>query len=430
MMSETRDPVSVDIESMLLTGPPSSPNIPTIFRVDHDTRHGSENLYDPKVVSIGPFHHQTTHLQKMQPHKLAYLKGLLKRRGESVVDECVAAVRSLEEKARGSYSETIEVSPDELVKIIVLDGLFVVELLRKNKMDDLRKQNDPIFRYDQVFLMVQRDLMLVENQVPFFVLDRLFAMTRGQEPEDNIFYLVNLFTKNIPLWPNASEFLGTQVEDNVDDHLLGLVYKNLLSSFKKRKADSDGPIDDISLAVNSVSELKETWVEFKKSNCLDITFAGGVLRIPKLRVEDETESFLRNLIAYEQFFADGRPKYVTDYTFFLHCLVKRPRDVEILRRRGILDNYLGGDEMVCRVFGSLGRNVVVSSWDFRYAGVSKEVNGYCGRRRNRWMAVLRRDYFNSPWSFIKFCAASLLLLFTLIQTLFAVLGDGKFKSSI
>ncbi|CAA0835104.1 Unknown protein [Striga hermonthica] len=496
------------IDSSLLHLPSYSLNSPTIFRVDHDTRHGSEKLYDPIVVSIGPFHHQTAHLQKMQLQKLAYLKCLLKRRGESTVDKYVAAVRSLEEKARNSYSEPIELNTDEFVTILVLDGLFVVELLRKDHIRRLREKNDPIFRLEHILVMVQRDLMLVENQVPFFVLHRLFTMTRSNDdPCDNIFHLVHNFTTSISPWPKASKFFSTPEEYNGDDHLLGLVYQILFSSFEKLKANSPvnsasseplktvvepkrsnchdfsfvyrilfplfgktkagNPVnsafsepqetavepkrsnchdftfvykilcsffrkmkagshahDEKVLSLHSASELQERGVEFESSNYPHINFVGGVLRIPELCVGDQTESILRNLMVYEQLFTEERPKYVTDYTFFLQCLVNQSRDVEILRRRGILENLLGGDEMVCPVFASLGRNTMISTCDFN-AGVYDEVNRYCSRRRNRWMAVLRRDYFSSPWSFIKFCAASLLLLLTVIQTTFAVLGYWK-----
>ncbi|GER37704.1 hypothetical protein STAS_14119 [Striga asiatica] len=435
LQQETRDHVSDDIYSLILQLPSSPSSSPTF---DDD----SENLYNPKFVSIGPFHHQTPHLQKMQPHKLAYLKGLLARRDESTVNRYVVAVRSLEEKARNSYSKPIELDQDEHVKILVVDGLFVVELLRKNRLHELREMNDPIFGKGQYVLdMVLRDLMLVENQVPFFVLLRLFAMTRGWDPWDDIFHLLRCFAHNISL--SAYDFLSTikPEENNTDNHLLGVVckilfgnlideelvekraeikrsnclnvtfvYKNLFSLFGKLKAQRP-----VGLKFLAVSKLQETGVEFKRTDgSIDITFDGGVLRIPRLGVDEHTESVLRNLITYEQFLTDYQPSYVTDHITFLKFLVKRPTDVQILRRHGILENFLGQDQMVCNVFRSLGKNEDdVDSWcDFRYTDVQEAVNRYCNRRvirlkavLRRWMAELWQKYFNSPWSFIKFCAA-------------------------
>ncbi|KAL3641195.1 hypothetical protein CASFOL_016163 [Castilleja foliolosa] len=427
-MSETRDHVSVQIDNILLELP-SSPSNPTIFRVDDDLRYGNEKLYDPKILSIGPFHHRKDHLQKFQHHKLMYLKCLMKRRKESTVDKYVVALRSVEQKARICYSGPVELSPDELIEMLILDGVFIIELIRKYALDELREKDDTIFQYEQIIGQLRHDLMLVENQIPFFVIEQLFAMTKTGNPYDEIFYLVRLFIDDISPWPEPMEFLGKISTKNVD-HLLGLVYKIWCYSFAKMT--SNRPIktkEEKITTINSTTELQESGVKFEKyseSNCLDINFVSGVLKIPGFSISDETETILRNLIAYEHFFIDNHPKYVTDYAFFLHCLVNSSRDVEILRRRGILTNLLGDDEMVYHMFNRLGRNILMSP-DFCYADVYEKVRGHCGHRTNRWVAILRRDYFNSPWSFLKFFAALLVLLFTFTQTLFGVLSYVKPK---
>ncbi|KAK6114947.1 hypothetical protein DH2020_007216 [Rehmannia glutinosa] len=430
-MSETRDHVSIHIDNILLELP-SSPSKPTIYRVDEDLRYGSEKLYDPKILSIGPFHHKKDQLQKMEQHKFMYLKCLLKRRKESSVDKYVTAMRSLEEKARKCYAETIDLSSDKFVEMMILDGCFIIELIRKYGFDELRENDDTIFQYEQILSQLRHDLMLVENQVPFFVLDQLFSMTKTGNPDDDILYLVRLFIDDISPWAEANSQVSGKISVRKVDHLLGLVYRIWCSSFAKMTANRLVTIkEEKIMPISSTSELKESGIKFEKdtqSNCLDIKFIKGVMKIPNFSVSDETESIFRNLIAYEHFFIDNHPKYVTDYAFFLHCLVNSSKDVEILRRHGIVTNLLGDDEMVYHMFNLLGRNILVSP-DFCYAGVYEKVNGHCGRRTNRWMANLRRDYFNTPWSFIKFCAAVLVILFTATQTVFGVLSYVKPKSS-
>lgn len=56
-MSGIRDHVSVRIDNILL-GLQFMPSKPTIFRVNDDLRSVNQKLYDPKVVAIGPFHHE------------------------------------------------------------------------------------------------------------------------------------------------------------------------------------------------------------------------------------------------------------------------------------------------------------------------------------------------------------------------------------
>ncbi|KAL0331188.1 UNVERIFIED_CONTAM: hypothetical protein Sangu_1664300 [Sesamum angustifolium] len=152
---------------------------------------------------------------------------------------------------------------------------------------------------------------------------------------------------------------------------------------------------------------------------MDIKFVGGVLRIPQLNIYYETESQFTNLVAYEQYLPDGEPRYVSDYTFFLHCLINTPHDVELLRRRGIIGNCLGNDEEVSLMFNRLGKSILTSS-KFSYSQTFADVNKHYRRRTKKWVAKLWRDYFNSPWSILKFLAAVALLALAFLQTFYTV----------
>ncbi|KAK6145872.1 hypothetical protein DH2020_019741 [Rehmannia glutinosa] len=168
-------------------------------------------------------------------------------------------------------------------------------------------------------------------------------------------------------------------------------------------------------------ELKEAGIRF--DNCkddgniswLDIRFNKyKKICVPTLDISDVTESWFRNMIAYEYYLPSDHPKYVTDYTFFLHCLVHAPRDAQLLRRYGIISNWLGGDEMVYHLINQLGTNVLTSE-KFSYSDVFCYVNRHCKRRRYRWIAILRRDYFDSPWKLISLVAGIVILGVGIVQ---------------
>ncbi|KAL2538440.1 Plant protein of unknown function [Forsythia ovata] len=427
-MPETRDHVAVRIDNILVDLP-CTPTKPSIFRAADDLRSMNEKLYDPKVVAIGPFHHGKDQLCKMEQHKFRYLKLLLKRKNEFSVDTYVMAIRSLEEKARKCYAEPINFDEDELVEMLLVDGFFIIELLRKHGIDEFRDKDDTIFQYKHLLSQLRHDLFLVENQIPSFILVQLFSMTRTGNPDDDINYLINLFIDDISPWPKVSKVTLKLSIKNVD-HLLDLLYKIWCASFAK--VVSFRPIkteEDKLLSINSTSELQEAGIKFKndsESNCLDIKFIKGVMKIPGLHVSDESETLFRNLIAYEQSFSDDHPKYVTDYAFFMHCLINSSKDVEALRRAGIITNLLGDDEMVYHMFNRIGRNIPTST-DFCYAELFDKVNRHSGHSWNRWMANLRHNYFNTPWALVSFFAAVMLLLFTLTQTLFSILSYTKGK---
>ncbi|KAG7995594.1 hypothetical protein I3843_01G117800 [Carya illinoinensis] len=193
----------------------------------------------------------------------------------------------------------------------------------------------------------------------------------------------------------------------------------------KKFRDAKNMLTKFIKPISKATELEESGVKFKKAkhrNKFAIKFSNGVLEISPLRIEDETETFLRNLIAYEQYNPDNDSNYyVTDYMYILDDLIDSPKDVELLRRNGIIENYLGNDEVVSTMVNNLRRHVTFSSINPIYYKTSIDTNKYCDKRWNEWKAKLRHDYFNSPWaSFSVFAAISLLGL-AVVQTIFSII---------
>ncbi|KAG8369628.1 hypothetical protein BUALT_Bualt14G0033400 [Buddleja alternifolia] len=128
--------------------------------------------------------------------------------------------------------------------------------------------------------------------------------------------------------------------------------------------------------IQSARKLREANVKFKRSESdsfFKIEFENGVLSLPYLRIEDSTEDFFRNVIAYEQYSQDHE-NFVTDYVIFMDRLIDSSRDVEILRRRRIIDSWLGDDEMIANMFNKLVESIIVSAEDSIYARVYSNVN--------------------------------------------------------
>ena len=153
-----------------------TPNAPTccIFRVYTELRNVNKKAYEPQLLAIGPYHRGKDDLKQMDDHKLRYLKLLLQRRRENSVERYIDAMRELEESARKCYAEPISLTTNEFVEMLLLDGCFIIELFRRLVMMDLRDEHDPIFQFDWMFNSLNRDLLLFENQLPFFVLTKLF----------------------------------------------------------------------------------------------------------------------------------------------------------------------------------------------------------------------------------------------------------------
>ncbi|KAI6681363.1 hypothetical protein NL676_035244 [Syzygium grande] len=82
-----------------------------------------------------------------------------------------------------------------------------------------------------------------------------------------------------------------------------------------------------------------------ESKCLfDIEFKNGVLNIPHLTLYDTTESYFRNIIAFEQcYYFDT---YLTDYMAFMDHLVDTPGDAKLLIDKEIIENWLSDKKAV------------------------------------------------------------------------------------
>ncbi|KAK1264709.1 UPF0481 protein [Acorus gramineus] len=413
--------------------------------------------YDPFYVSIGPYHRGKPQLQPMEEFKLRVLQNLLSRNPTITLERCLEEMKGLELRARSCYSEVIDMSSEEFVEMMLLDGCFTVFILTCELNDLVWMPREGLQETEhnvdgggiapRVSLLddVMYDLLLLENQIPFFVLKALFNLLITGFHNENI-SLEHLAIEHFPaIYPGRKDSNLFVTGDKVQ-HLLHLLYLSIIPVIEPRKSDASSkkllrcdllPIFRRKMASSSkgqdklepeiwiptVTQMKEAGVKFKVKNStssfLDVTFRDGVLEIPTLVLDDDTKSLLPNLIAYEQCYRYTK-FHVTNYTFFMDCLVNTPADVSILQDKTIIMNDLSSENEAAQFINQLGIEVACD-WNESYlSDLFNEVNRFCGLRRNKWRAKLVRDYFSNPWTIISLGAAVVLLVLTFLQTFFAM----------
>ncbi|KAB2619122.1 hypothetical protein D8674_014991 [Pyrus ussuriensis x Pyrus communis] len=174
------------------------------------------------------------------------------------------------------------------------------------------------------------------------------------------------------------------------------------------------------VSIPSMTKLHQAGVKFKaRSNKklfgICFTDKGGILEIPNIMIEDNTELVLRNLIAFEQCNCDCN--YFSDYIVLMDNFVNTPNDVELLVKNGIVENLLGDNKEVSALINRLGKGVVLNTKRFYYATLTEGLNNYYKKSWNEWKADLKQKYFKSPWTSTSVIAASLIIILTFIQTL-------------
>ncbi|KAI9115412.1 hypothetical protein K1719_013731 [Acacia pycnantha] len=97
------------------------------------------------------------------------------------------------------------------------------------------------------------------------------------------------------------------------------------------------------------------------------------------------------------------------------------KDVDLLFDKKIVHHYLGDHHNVASFFNGLGKNVVQSNFNSEYIHICKRLNEYCEDPRNKMKATLRRDYCNTTWRTLASDAGIIILVLTIVQTIFSVL---------
>jgi Plant protein of unknown function len=186
--------------------------------------------------------------------------------------------------------------------------------------------------------------------------------------------------------------------------------------------------------IENAVELRESGVHFKSNeekstsqsqsvSLRDINFdpRRGCLQLPVLHVHDGTEHLLLNMLAYEQIHV-GVGNEITSYIMFMDELINTKEDVKLLQKNNIIRSSLGSHKAVADLFNSLAKEAAHDPSKDTLNGVKHQLNQYCKRRRNKWMAYLRHQHLQHPWGVVSVTAASLVILFTFLQTLYSALS--------
>ena len=141
--------------------------------------------------------------------------------------------------------------------------------------------------------------------------------------------------------------------------------------------------------------------------------------LPRLVVYNGTEDMLRNLIAHEQTSME-RGK-LTKYAVIMDSLIDTAEDVAILTKAQVIENHLGSDERLLKMWNDMCINISDEPCE-RWDGMIKDVLHHYHSPWRAYYVEFREKYFSRPWLTLSLLAASLLLLFTLVQTLFTVIA--------
>ncbi|MQM12340.1 hypothetical protein Taro_045256 [Colocasia esculenta] len=356
-----------------------------ICRLHPSIREKECQAYEPKLVSVGPLHHGNPSLQPMEGMKKRYVRKLLARSPKTnTLESYMEAIRGIEGRAKEEYPEH-EVkgfTSDAFAKMLLVDGCFIIEYMLREFFEEKQEEGNGMWGS---FPNLERDLMLLENQIPFFVLQQLVALRLIKQV---IFCL--LFVLLINEWP-----------------------------WCRREPD-------LLKKIPCASDLDISGIKFKKKvpnkeEDYNIAFRRGALEIPFVVVGQTLSARLRNLIALEQCQRDHLPCHCTTYVSFMNSIIYTESDVALLRKYRIIEILFGTDGDVANMFRSIYEDANLYKVENKaISELSKRVNEYGDVAYHRWRGRLRSSYLRSPWSTVALLFGTVVLGLTVTQTIFTI----------
>ncbi|XP_059434374.1 UPF0481 protein At3g47200-like [Corylus avellana] len=425
--------------------PPAWPQC-CIYRVPKKLRKVNQEAYTPKLISIGPLHNYCRQeFREMEMQKVRYLREFCFRTGRSQ-DDLASIIEKKEIEIRHCYAETSTLSSKEFVNMILLDGIFILELFlrtsekKEHEKKEMEKKEHERKEYEDYILSkpwlrdgIQHDLLLLENQLPYFVLKDLYESgAEGQQMIKKV-HKEDLKTvlKDIPFLklcrkyfskydrqPDTNIVIGKVIK-HFTDLLRYFFYPSHLEEKEKRAIDrlcSATKLDEAGVKFKEVKERHLLDIQFQKDKCLEqcpylncswllnclpclkciffLEHMQPFLELPAFVVNHETDCVFRNIMALEQCHYPTEA-YICNYILLLDCLINTEKDVDLLVDKKVIVNQLGNDEALARLVNKLGHQIVAE--DSCYYELCQTLNKHYDNFWNRNMATLTTTYFRDIW---------------------------------
>ncbi|XP_066325408.1 UPF0481 protein At3g47200-like [Miscanthus floridulus] len=270
----------------------------TIFRVPAHVRDASKELYEPRLVSIGPYYRGWEALRAMEQHKWRYMRELMGRPPQPAASlgDYVRAVRDVEQEARRCYSERTSIfdaaqseppgggeieeeqsrhdgdpggpGPDSFAEMLMLDGCFILEFFAKWYKGEPDKLCDVAW----VLPLLHSDLLLLENQIPFFILEALFHVV---SPTATKLDLIKLILHRLKFSSYELSTAEELVQSDIQ-HLLHLFYEAIMPRDDETASVQDSTPPSLQYFV----QLRQMGVRLKKAVSTRFVFIRDMPRVP------------------------------------------------------------------------------------------------------------------------------------------------------
>ncbi|VAI11780.1 unnamed protein product [Triticum turgidum subsp. durum] len=276
--------------------------------------------YVPQLVALGPYHHCRQGLRDMEMYKLSAAKRAQSHLPSMKFQQLVDVFATFEHRIRSHYHRQLNLTDETLAWMMAIDVSFLLEFLqtfcKSNNHRTLQRMPsrmshlvDPSHR-TSVHSMLLRDIVMLENQIPMFLLVKVVEMwcLSGHSIQR----------------PNLS---------------------SMLSGFFQEE-----------IAVPSITQLAYVGVTFTPTagsiSTIEFCARTATLHLPVISIDMTTEVVLRNLVAYEASIG-SRALVFARYVELMNGIIDTDEDARLLREHGIILNHLKSDQEVAELWNGM-----------------------------------------------------------------------------
>ncbi|XP_076918020.1 putative UPF0481 protein At3g02645 [Bidens hawaiensis] len=199
-----------------------------VFSVPEATSRFKPEAYVPLAIALGPYHHFETRLYQMERFKVAAVKAILTP-DQVLSFESLVINRLIEKEPaiRACYHKYINVQDDTLAWIFAIDGLFLIGLFT-HYLDISSLMPKKLINNGVLY----RDVMVLENQIPMYLLDEIWKALRLSPTNQNSDHeLISMMRKFCEV--HSPLKLANDLDYNVKTgclHLLDLMYHSIVNN--------------------------------------------------------------------------------------------------------------------------------------------------------------------------------------------------------
>ncbi|KAG6522057.1 UPF0481 protein At3g47200-like [Zingiber officinale] len=217
----------------------------TIFRVPENIRRTNADSFEPKMVSLGPYHHGKKRFRATDERiKLPNATNFFKRTNRMDVDfvqRIVERFKEWEPNLRCGYSEQISMTSNEFVAMMMLDCAFMAEFLREHAAGCYVTQKED-YLWKWAAPSIVNDMLVVENQLP---LPPLLYLLNERTDDNRLLTkflwhdIMLLIHRNLsPPWTSTSTSTSNVIFKE-NSHLLHLFHGWLVSQLRGKAKHLD-----------------------------------------------------------------------------------------------------------------------------------------------------------------------------------------------